>query len=138
MKLSFETWQSKIPMKIHVIQSILKTINEQFELVCYDMRNFLLNKDGHIDGETDVIPEESEPDYSVPDGVPAQNYSSKVSENSAGINELLTVAARALAQLESKSMKEQEVLEYIADNTNLSVQSQEVFKNLIWKYWQVK
>ena len=121
-------------MKIHVIQSILKTINEQFELACNDLRHFFLNKDGHLDGETDVIPEESEPDCSplgVPDGVPAQNYSSKVSENSAGVNELLTVAARVLAQLESKSMKEQEVLEYIADNTNLSVHSQEVFKNLI-------
>ena len=34
-------------------------------------------------------------------------------------------------------MKEQEVLEFIADNTNLSTHSQEVFKNLIWKYWQV-
>ena len=127
-------------MKIHVIQSILKTINEQFELACNDLRHFFLNKDGHLDGETDVIPEESEPDCSplgVPDGVPAQNYSSKVSENSAGVNELLTVAARVLAQLESKSMKEQEVLEFIADNTNLSTHSQEVFKNLIWKYWQV-
>ena len=27
------------------------------------------------------------------------------------------------------------MLEYIADNTNLSIHSQEVFKNLIMKYW---
>ena len=32
------------------------------------------------------------------------------------------------------SIKEQEVLEYIADNTNLSVKSQERFKNMILKY----
>ena len=66
-------------MKIHVIQSILKTINEQHELACNDLRKFLSNKDGHLDGETDVIPEESEPDHgpdSVPDGIPNQNYSS--------------------------------------------------------------
>ena len=99
MKLSFETWQSKIPMKIHVIQSILKTVNEQYELACHDLRNFFINKDGCLDGETDVIPEESEPDcspYGVPDGVPNQNYSSKVSENTAGMTELINVASQVL------------------------------------------
>ena len=127
MKLSFETWQAKIPMKIHVIQAILKTLNEKYEIASNDLRKFFQNEDGHLDGETDVIPEESEPDFSpygVPDGVPVQYHSSKVSENSSGISDLLLVVARILVQLESKSLSEEGMLEYIADNTNLSTETQ--------------
>ena len=127
MKLSFETWQSKIPMKIHVIQAILKTLNEKYEIASYDLRNFFSNEDGHLDGETDVVPEESEPDSGpdgVPDGVPVQNYTSQVSENSAGISQLLLCAAHILVQLENKSLTEADMLEYIAENTNLSTKTQ--------------
>ena len=46
MKLSYETWQSKIPMKIHVINSIQKTVNEKYLIACYDLRKFFLNEDG--------------------------------------------------------------------------------------------
>ena len=88
------------------------------------------------------MPEESEPDCApsgvpegVPDGVPLQNYSSQSSERSSEMSELLLFAARILVQLDNKSLNEKDLLGYIAQNTNLAEESQQVFKKSIFEFW---
>ena len=51
------------------------------------------------------------------------------------MSELLLFAAGILVLLDNKSLNEKDLLEYIAQNTNLPEETQQVFKKLIFEFW---